>query len=80
MTENIMKISKLIKEKRESSGMSQLALAKAIGLESGVSISDFERGRKQVHPKHFPRLEKALGLERGFFYQCFEEGLTHDND
>ena len=46
---------------RRSAGLSQVALSQASGVAARV-ISDVERGRLPLYPKHRTKLATALGL------------------
>jgi transcriptional regulator with XRE-family HTH domain len=57
--------SEILKLRRERLGMSQMDVGKAVGLKSGVSCSDWERGDGLPESKRLKPLAQRLGLTVG---------------
>jgi transcriptional regulator with XRE-family HTH domain len=61
--ERRLEIGRLVAEARAKKEISQFALARELGLASGQSISNIERGVIQVPEKKIDRLAEILELE-----------------
>jgi len=58
----IMQIGKVIREFRQSNGLSQRQLAKNVGI-SNTYLSDIENGRTTPSVKTFAKIARALTLD-----------------
>lgn len=61
-------IGKNIKIAREEAGISQLALAKALGFESATAISFIESGERKISAENLAMLAKILHRDVKFFF------------
>ena len=59
-------IARRIRGKRRALGLSQEALAKAIGVDPGL-LDAYERARLPVPPAHLIRLGEVLGVPLSYF-------------
>ncbi len=69
-----MKVSQLIKERRQSLNISQEKLAKMLGVGTGQFISNIERGLCPMPKRKLKRVCRCLLLDRKVMYAaCLEE-------
>ena len=62
-------IGERIRHTRESAGMSQQELARAIGYSSSATISHFESGERKISILDLQRIAQILGLPTDYFLQ-----------
>lgn len=55
-------VGQIVREARIAAGVTQEALAKALGLTSDQIISEFERDKCSVAPKHFREIARMLHM------------------
>lgn len=60
----VKELGALIRSARKREGMTQLSLGVELGFESSQFISDIERGRFVLPPKHIPRISRALKISQ----------------
>lgn len=60
----LIEMGKVVRAAREKAGMSQFCLAKALGLSSGQSISNIERGLVALPAAHVGSVSRILKVDQ----------------
>lgn len=64
MAKSDTRLGHYLKQIRTTAGVSQQALARELGLASGQSISNIERGLSRLPPRHYDAISRILGVPK----------------
>lgn len=72
------KVGRIIREKRESLGLTQDDLAKVLGYKNKSSIARLENGSSTINAKKIHAFSKALSIDTKILTQALKEDLALD--